>query len=474
MAKGISIDFAANVNKFLGGTRDVEKALDDVADSLDDLAREGEKAGDKAGDSLKDGLDDAGDAAKKLERKFKDAFDEVKKGSRKAGDDLGDNVKRGAGKAEQGLDEFKDEARQTARETAASFDGTADSLVDMAQETAANALGGFGPLGAAAGIALAAGAGAMYSAYQEKAEATKQLIADMFDDMIASGNDFASAEIINTQLQSIVADDELVRVYTAAAGKIGVSVSEALAAAAGDPQAMEVVGQAAQLWLDGIGADAGSARTDVQGLSQAIEAQGSAVDSASSRARLYRDAAVTSGDALADWAQAQADVNDIIDDTNTALMDNGKAYADNADQLRTENVAVLTEMASKLGDVNQAAVDAGVKGAELAAVQREQYDAFMAAATGAGMARDDAEKLAAQYGLIPTDVDTQVTVSGGPAARTEAEKTAAALRTIQDRNIKIGVQLPDLPSVQFQVDRLASGIRQPVIGVNVIGGRVVK
>ena len=77
----------------------------------------------------------------------------------------------GLRKAEEGLDEFKDEAGGTAREAAASFDGSAESIADVFQELAANAFAGFGPAGAAAGIAVAVGLGAAISAAQELADA---------------------------------------------------------------------------------------------------------------------------------------------------------------------------------------------------------------------------------------------------------------------------------------------------------------
>ncbi len=465
MGRGINIDFVANVGKFLGRTKDIEGALDDVADSLDDLAREGEKAGDKAGDGLKDGLKDAGTAAEKLERKFRDAFDEVKKGSRKAGDDLGGNIKRGTREAEQGLDTFKDEARQTARETAASFDGTADSAADMVQETLANALGGFGPLGAAAGIAGAAAIGTLYTAWQEKTEAMKQLVADMYADMIESGREFVSADFINQQIGEIVQDDNLVRAYSDAASKIGVSASEAIAAAAGDPAAMDKVRAAAQAFYASLGDASTSYRGDVNALVGAVDAQNEAIDTAAGRARLARDAMVTSAGALDDWRQAQAGVSDIITDTNNALLDNSEAYKDNAEVLQEKNVAALSDMATRLAEVNRAAVDANVSGADLAQVQQEQYDAFMAAARGAGLAESAARNMAAEYGLVPTDVTTDVTATGVDQARTGAQGLKRDLDALGPVSIPVGLRAPtpqEMTALQARLNQLGLGLSIPV------------
>lgn len=69
-----------------------------------------------------------------------------------------------------GLSEFRDEANSTAREAAASFDGSAESTADAFQEVAANAFAGFGPAGAAAGIAAAVGLGVALAKLNEISE----------------------------------------------------------------------------------------------------------------------------------------------------------------------------------------------------------------------------------------------------------------------------------------------------------------
>lgn len=76
--------------------------------------------------------------------------------------------------ASAGFGEFKDEAGQTAREGAASFTGEFDDVGDVIQETLANGLAGFGPLGAAAGLAAAAGVGIVISKAQELSEETNE------------------------------------------------------------------------------------------------------------------------------------------------------------------------------------------------------------------------------------------------------------------------------------------------------------
>lgn len=451
MARGISIDIAADVGKAVKGTKDLSKALDDVGDSLDDLTKDAAKAGDKVGDSLTDGAKDAEKSLDRLERTFKETFDAARKESKKAGDDVGDNVKRGTDRASEAAEGFKDEARQNFAETASSFDGSMDSIAEMAQST----LGGLATAIPGAGIALAglgAAAGAFYTMWSQNAEKVKETISDMYDDLLASGNKYLSAEFINQKISETVANDELVARLTAAARTIGVDVTTAIRAYSGDTEAMTQVTQAATEWQRQMGEAAGSTLVDVNLLTGAVDRQSDSLTSANARAQLARDAMLTSGEAAAEWAQAQADLTTIIGDANTAINDNAKTWAGNEEQIRTQNLAVLNDLGLKLGEVNQAAVNANVTGAELSRTQREQFDAFMTAATGAGLAEDAALELAEQYGLIPPRVTSVFETPGLDGALQKARDYA---RMIGD--------IPAVKTVTFEGRVLGNAM---VIGIN--------
>lgn len=170
MARGeIKIPIAADTsgiqkeinNGLIEPLEDAEKALKalEKVDAGKDLERDLKKAGD-ASEDLKDELDDARDQLKKLGFAAKDA---------------GDDAKRGMDRAGEGVEEFRDEANSTAREAAASFDGSAESIADAFQEVAANAFAGFGPAGAIAGLALAAGLGIFMQKINEATEAVEEL-----------------------------------------------------------------------------------------------------------------------------------------------------------------------------------------------------------------------------------------------------------------------------------------------------------
>jgi uncharacterized phage infection (PIP) family protein YhgE len=184
-------------------TRGAEQGLEKVADGFDDAAKSADKLGDEGAKSGEKVEDAAKDAAKAIDRDLTEALKDAGKASKKTGDDIGDDIKRGADEAGDGLDNFKDEANGTAREVAASFDGSAESIAGGFQEVAANALSGFGPLGAAAGIALAAGFGTLFSRIQGDTERAKQAVSDMYDDMLESGADFLSKEFVTDQLNKI-------------------------------------------------------------------------------------------------------------------------------------------------------------------------------------------------------------------------------------------------------------------------------
>jgi hypothetical protein len=225
MAKGIAINFLADVKDFLKGTKNVEEELDAVADSLDDVAREGEQATEK----------------------LEDGFKEVLKASKKAGDDVGDNMKKGYKEAEKGSDALKENAQSNAKEVTASFDGSVESIVDGFQGLASEAFEGFGPAGVVAGFALAAGIGLATAEFQkteEAAQKSKERIAELGQAMIDSG---AAGEIplsdVIERLQAIVTNSEdAVKKFSdieKAVDKVGGSAEDLAVAYAGNEKALE-------------------------------------------------------------------------------------------------------------------------------------------------------------------------------------------------------------------------------------------
>lgn len=184
MSGEIKIPITGDARDFIRSTDDVEGALDDVADALDGMARDTKRSAqdaaqsvEKVGDAADKSATETKSGADRAERAVDDLADTFREAQKRAkalgdaGDDAGDEVKKGMKRAEEGVEEFKDEAQSTAKEAAASFDGSFESIGDIAQEVAANAFAGFGPAGTAAGIAVAAGAGVMIEAIGKVGEA---------------------------------------------------------------------------------------------------------------------------------------------------------------------------------------------------------------------------------------------------------------------------------------------------------------
>lgn len=176
----LKLDILANTRQFVGEMKKAGASAEDIEDALDELKRQGVK--DLEG----------------IEKQLK----EVSKQGKKTGKEVGDGLSRGA---HEGFNDFKDESRSTATEVAASFDGSAESIAGGFQELAANAFAGFGPAGAAAGIAAAAGLGAVMTAIQAQDEALNQL-REKFSSVYQSAAEDGRAYLDEAQIQAGVLD----------------------------------------------------------------------------------------------------------------------------------------------------------------------------------------------------------------------------------------------------------------------------
>jgi hypothetical protein len=208
----LEVDIVANARDFQRTTRDVAEGVNDVADSLDDLARDAQRSGDRMGDGITDGAREGERGLERLERSFRDMSDSAQRESRSAGRDIDRNVRQGSDSARDGIREIGDESASTAKEAAASFDGSAESIGDAFQEVAANAFAGFGPAGLIAGVAAAAGIGLVFSKIEEGAESTeafKERVSELAGEFIETGKSGAvSLEFIIDKLKSMATETE--------------------------------------------------------------------------------------------------------------------------------------------------------------------------------------------------------------------------------------------------------------------------
>lgn len=183
--KGFEIDVAMNAREFQRGVKDVEGALEDVADALDDVARDAARSGDTIGDEFSDGSKDAERSVERLERTFKQVADGSKRETRSIGDAMQKDMKTGSDGAGEAVREFGDEARSNMAETFSSFRGEAEDFVGIVQDTFGGVISNLGPLGMAFGAAGALGIG-LFMAEQERAKEEAQEFRAEVGELIAT------------------------------------------------------------------------------------------------------------------------------------------------------------------------------------------------------------------------------------------------------------------------------------------------
>ena len=502
---GIKIDFVSDVGKFISGTKDVSQALDKVADSLDDVAKDADRAGEEAGDNLakgvKDGTEkvdkyakdagkdladglergtrDAGDAGEKMERKFRSSFDAVKTDSKTTGDKVGTEIKSGFKKAESAADEFKDEAKSTSREAAASFSGDFEDVSDAIQETLANALSGFGPAGAVAGMAAAAGIGILVSVLQssaDKAAEVKEKTIELAGAIREAGGEIGDIDWAGQfeEFANAIADPKSwfepwqaasktnAEVIAADAEKLGLTYSDLFQGLAGDSEAAgraledinsKIADQREEyerLVASGMDPHVAALKTSSDALetqrdrleqataategatdlaelyTEAIEGSSAAVedynDAQEKRLDLIREEAelnMTAAEAEAAWAQTVMDatdaleeINKVTDTTTQATKDATDAVKDGGTELDLYTKAGQLASEALLGTAEsgwkmiESAREGGASAEELAAKTQTAREEFIRQATQMGLTQEAANRLADEYGLIPSEVKT--------------------------------------------------------------------
>lgn len=463
MAKGFSLPFLADVSGFLKGTRNMSDALEDVADSLDDVGKN------KAGDKLEDGLKSAAKEAERLEKKSSDAFKSIAADARSAGKRVGSDVKDGTDKAAAGMDDLKSESASTAKETAASFSSIEDAG-GAVQEVLANAFVGFGPAGMAAGLLAAAGVGLLISSATSSAEkigenkekmlALAQTIKDnggtlTAADYVQGMEDYGYAiqdakewfEIFQTdavsgfeKLRKLAEDtglstadifkggfgnkDEAVRTLELVQDKLEAlrEKKEAVYNTTGsildpvDNEALTSLEESERLIQDNIKAQEDAAvveqerRRAIEGSTEALKEDLAAIEQRT--------------DALKGGITSELDYLDGIAELTETLKENGDTVDLNSQKGRDNRRAIL-DQASAIEEMAVASVNAGGSVADVTGKFQAQKDALITQVTPAfGGSREAARLYIEQILKTPPTVKTTASVEGVPQARAELEALA--------------------------------------------------
>jgi hypothetical protein len=277
-------------------------------------------------------------------------------------------VRRGTDDAKEGLGEFRDEANSTAKESAASFDGSAESIGDAFQEIAANAFAGFGPAGAVAGLAAAAGLGLVFAQVEkndERTQALREQVAALAEEYIATGriggvSMGSVADAIKDMALATEDGETTLSDLRETADDAGVPFEKLAKAMAGDSEALGELLAATEEQIDaldkqnvsqdavaGSGLRAASAadtqRAGLIALREKLEEQKETQDAASESAQNYAD---TNAAALAAAAESAEDYSDSVQD---AYADAG-ASIDEFTENGTFNLQKYTEESKKQAD----------------------------------------------------------------------------------------------------------------------------
>ena len=471
----VTVELVADVSDVVRGASDMAERFEDVAESLVDLARDADKSGDKIASSLKDagkgaagiedGVKDAGNAVERFEDKAKQAFKKMADDSSTASNKVAKDQKDGFKQAEGGLNDFRDEANSTAKESAASFDGSADSIVGSFQEIAANAFAGFGPAGAAAGLAMAIGVGLATTALQEgaeKAAAMKEKAVGLVDKIAEAGGDLSELDLADTIKEwgrEVLEDNWLTpwvnesktKYQEAAedAKAYGVSARDAIRASAGSAEdsqkfldatadswqrlteemdagttvsaegalQLDAGAQAAKKKREALSDLRGAAEDNLKTTADAVEIyelendatkDGTKAHEAKTKALEAEAAAMDeAAGAAMDSMSAELDYNETLKQSTEDIRKNGKA-TDTKSAAGIANNKTLLESAQAALQLEAAQIREGASTADVTAKTQAARDAFIQQAKAAGYTAGEAEALASKYGLIPKNVDTKV------------------------------------------------------------------
>jgi len=187
MSKRIELPMALETSGIAKGAKDGERALKDLEDAVADTSRGGARDLDKLEDELKD----VQRQSEKTERSV---------------DDIGSVGKSGFGKAGEAAGEFKDEALSNFSEITSSFDGSMESLGELAQGTLGGIASSLPGIGLAAGVA-AAGIGGITNYLQEAADKSKEIRDSIIADFLELG-DALDDEAVNRRVQDILGDTD--------------------------------------------------------------------------------------------------------------------------------------------------------------------------------------------------------------------------------------------------------------------------
>lgn len=287
----LKLDILANTRQFVGEMKKAGATTEDVTDALDELARQGDRDGEKLEQTFRD-----------LARQAQKADDAVEK--------IGGGAKKGFKQASGASGEFKDEALSNFSEVTSSFDGSMESIGDLAQGTLGGVAANIPGIGIAAGVA-AAGIGLITSEMQKSAEKAEEIKTSIVADFLELG-DALDQEAVNARVRDLLGTKETMAQAKLLADLLDITVGEAALAMAGD---FESAGVTAQEVMDAIANAPGNADFSTwQSLKDTIKATEEGFRAGKEAAEAQNDAQRrTAQGAAADMVKAKEKVGELTD-----------------------------------------------------------------------------------------------------------------------------------------------------------------
>ncbi|GAA3626118.1 hypothetical protein GCM10022200_05590 [Microbacterium awajiense] len=339
--RGITIDILANVRDALNGTGDVEQALADIESTLEDMARDGDNSVDKMSRGFRDLAKDADRSADRIEDSYRQAYRKIDR----ANDNIGDSGKKGFRTAADASGEFKDEALQNFGETAASFDGSMESLGQVATDTLGGVASQLPGIGIAAGAA-ALGIGGVTNYLTELGEKSEEIKNDIISDFLELG-DALDKEAVDARVRDYLNTEDTRKQAELLAEILDINVGQAVLAMAGDYESAGVtVGEV----MDGINTASGNVNTETwEGLKNTIDSTTTAMEIGEQAAKAQADAQNRTADTA---KAAQEKVRDEATKTQEWLQDKLNGTYEASVKLRVDDSDVRNYRApTKYADV---------------------------------------------------------------------------------------------------------------------------
>lgn len=291
MSKPIDIHFAADHSALDKGISEINDELGTVSDSLDEVS--------DYANVLSDDWDKVGNKGKDAGRDVERGMDDAERSTKKAGEEA-----EGLGDALGGLGGIARDALEG--DVTGAVEGVADTLGGLA--------GIIPGIGGLIGAGLGVVATELVASWDDAAKEVEERVAGMYEDLIASGNQYLSQQYLMQATADLFGDPKKLEEITKAAKVAGLAITDVAAAYAGDADAIKLVDQAlddaadAQLALQKAGEEYNTSTiVTARAAQDAIGNVAEATDNAGARAQGYAD---TVGKYADKWGAAEKKAND--------------------------------------------------------------------------------------------------------------------------------------------------------------------